>query len=305
MKRCMLAGVSVLVVLAPLAVGQPVTLLAQAIERSMYVSVVDEKGAPVQGLGPADFIVREDNASREVLRVVPASDPMQIAVLVDNSSAAEPMLAHVRRGLPPFIEALAKPTAAGRRNEIALVTLGSRPTILADYSTSSETVSKAVDRVWEETAQSGLYLLDGLIEVSQGFKKRESARPVIVVITSEGTELSDRHPDQVLQPLREAGAMLHVISIGRPSVGLTDAMRYRNQVVTQGPQTTGGTFTQLLAASALPAKLEQLADLLTKMYRVVYAHPDTLIPPERVTVAARRADLTAKGALARDEQAKR
>src|ERR1044071_8793171 len=160
MKRCMLAGVSIFVALALLAVGRPAALLAQAIERSMYVSVVDDKGVPVQGLGPADFIVREDNASREVLRVVPASDPMQIAILVDNSSAAEPMLAHIRRGLPPFTEAREKPTSSGRRNEIALITLGSRPTILADYSTSAETVVKAVDRVWESTAQSGLYLLD-------------------------------------------------------------------------------------------------------------------------------------------------
>ena len=54
----------------------------------MYVSVLDKAGAPVPDLGPADFIVREDNVAREVLRVAPATDPMQIAILVDNSQAA-------------------------------------------------------------------------------------------------------------------------------------------------------------------------------------------------------------------------
>ena len=90
MKRCMLAGVSVL---SALVLSHPATLLSQALERSMYVSVVDQAGAPVPSLGPSDFVVREDNLSREVLRVVPATDPMQIAILVDNSTAAGPLVA--------------------------------------------------------------------------------------------------------------------------------------------------------------------------------------------------------------------
>ena len=53
---------------AALALAWPGRLAAQAIQRSMYVSVLDEAGAPVPDLGPSDFIVREDNATREVLR---------------------------------------------------------------------------------------------------------------------------------------------------------------------------------------------------------------------------------------------
>src|SRR5689334_10787838 len=106
MKRCMLAGVSVV---ALLILGRPAALLSQAIERSMYVSVVDQSGSPVPGLGPSDFIVREDNLSREVLRVVPATEPMQVAVLVDNSTAAAPQVQFVRRALPAFVETLTRP----------------------------------------------------------------------------------------------------------------------------------------------------------------------------------------------------
>jgi len=87
MKRCMLAGVSAL---SALILSYPATLLSQAIERSMFVSVVDQAGAPVPNLGPSDFLVREDDLSREVLRVAPATDPMQVAILVDNSTAAGP-----------------------------------------------------------------------------------------------------------------------------------------------------------------------------------------------------------------------
>src|SRR3989442_262028 len=47
-----------------------VALRAQsdARERAMYVSVVNDAGDPVEGLGPDAFIVREDGIRREVLR---------------------------------------------------------------------------------------------------------------------------------------------------------------------------------------------------------------------------------------------
>src|SRR5947209_17863349 len=78
---------------------------AQAIERSMWVSVTDQSGAPVPGLGPRDFVVREDNVAREVLRVVPAEEPMQIAVLVDTSQAIRNDVGNIRNALPSFFTA--------------------------------------------------------------------------------------------------------------------------------------------------------------------------------------------------------
>ena len=73
------------------AVGFSIGLLwtaapsAQANRRSIYASVLDKEGAPVLNLGPADFVVREDNRTREILSVEPATAPMQVALLVDNS----------------------------------------------------------------------------------------------------------------------------------------------------------------------------------------------------------------------------
>jgi len=300
MKRCMLAGVSAL---SALILSYPATLLSQAIERSMFVSVVDQAGAPVPNLGPSDFLVREDDLSREVLRVAPATDPMQVAILVDNSTAAGPYVPDIRRALPPFVEALTKPTASGRRNEVALITLGGRPTILANYSIEAAPLVKAIDRIWEEP-QSGYYLLNGLIETSQGIKKRESARPVIVAIAGEGVELSSRHPDQVLTPLRESGATLHVISLGTPANSVSDDVLWRDKVVDEGPRASGGTHSRLLASTALTNKLQQLANVLTHSYRIVYAHPDSLIPPQRITVAARRSDVTAFGTPVKEPKAR-
>lgn len=302
MKHYLLAAA---LLVATFALGRPVPLLSQALERSMWVTVVDQSGAPVADLGPSDFIVREDNVAREVLRVAPATDPMQVAVMVDTSTAAGPLVPHIRRALPPFFATLTAPTASGRHNEVALITLGSRPTIVVEYSTALEPLEKGAERIWEDSVPTGYYLLNGIIEVTQGFRRREAARPVIVAIVSEGIELSDRHPDQVLTPLRDSGAAFHVISIGTPAVDVSDEVRFRNTVVDQGPGLSGGTRTHLLAGSALPNQLQQLGNRLTHAYRVTYARPVSLIPPEHVTVAARRAGLTANGTPVREPQAKR
>src|SRR5579862_7887557 len=85
-------------------------LLAQTLRMGLYVSVVDQHGAPVPNIGPADLTVREDNVSREILRVDPATDPMQVAILIDNSQAARSIIPDVRRALPPLVDALLAPS---------------------------------------------------------------------------------------------------------------------------------------------------------------------------------------------------
>lgn len=286
------------VAFAACALVWPGALGAQAIQRALYVSVVNDAGEPVPDLGPEAFVVREDNAQREVLRVVPAEDPMQIAILVDTSQAAREDISQMRTALPPFIAAL---TGGEGKNQVAIIAIGERPTVFADYSTSAAALKKGVDRIWA-APDSGAYLLDAIVETCQGFKKREAARPVIVSITTEGPELSNLQHQQVLEPLRASGAAYHAITLGRPSSSLSDEVRNRNVVLDQGPRTTGGSRGELLTSMALEGRLRQLANELTHQYKVTYSRPQSLIPPERVTVAAAKPGLTARGTLIKEQQ---
>jgi hypothetical protein len=287
--------------LAALALVRPGRLAAQAIQRSMYVSVLNEAGAPVPDLGPSDFIVREDNATREVLRVAPAEEPMQIALLVDTSQAARDNIPYIRQALPPFVAMLTGAAEGDVKNEIAIVAIGERPTIFTNGTTNRVNLQKGIDRLWSLQG-TGAYLLDGIIEVCQGFKKRDARRPVIIAITTEGPELSNRQHDQVLDPLRASGAAFYALAIGHPSGSLSDEARNRNIVLDEGPRATGGRRDEMLTGMALSSKLKQLADELMHQYRVTYARPQSLIPPEHVTVAARKPGLTARGTLIKDQQ---
>jgi von Willebrand factor type A domain len=293
-RRLFVAALSV----AACALAWTGRLEAQAIQRAMYVSAVNEAGAPVPDLGPSDFIVREDNKAREVLKVEPATEPMQIAVLVDTSQGARNDISQMRTALPGFIKTL---TTGDVKNEVAIIAIGERPTVFTNYTFSQVELKKGIDRIWS-TPGSGAYLLDAIIEVCQGFKKRGAQRPVIVAILSEGPELSNRQHDQVLEPLRDRGAAFHAITMGRPSTSLSDETRNRNMVLDEGPRQTGGRREELLTSMALDAKLAQLGDDLTHQYKVTYARPQSLIPPEHVTVAASKPGVTARGTLISEDK---
>ncbi len=297
-NRRVWAAASLLIGLALVWTGR---LAAQAIQRSLYVSVLNEAGAPVPDLGPSDFIVREDNVAREVLRVAPATEPMQVAVLVDNSQAASDNIAHIRQALPAFVAALTGTGEGAIKNEVAIVAIGERPTILTEYTSNRAALQKGIDRIWSLQG-SGTYLLDGIVETCQGFRKREARRPVIIAITTEGPELSNRQHDQVLEPLRATGAAFYALVIGPPSGSLNDETRNRDIVLDEGPRATGGRRDELLTSMALTGKLKQLADELLHEYRVSYARPQSLIPPEHVTVAPAKPGMTARGTLVKEQQ---
>jgi len=269
---------------------------AQAIPRSVYVTILDEGGSPVPDLGPSDFIVREDNVSREILKVAPADDPMQIAILVDNSQASSGFIRDLRVGLESFVTDMTN----GTKHELSIVALAERPTILTETTSDRQKLLKGIGRIFDQS-NSANYLLDGVIEVCQGFKKREATRPVIVAITTEGPEYSSRVYQDVLKAVRDTGTALNVITLGRPATDtISEEGRNRTAVLEQGPRVSGGARETLLAGSALPGALTRLAAQLNHQYRVTYARPQTLIPPERVTVGATRPGLTARGTPVRE-----
>jgi hypothetical protein len=203
--------------------------------------------------------------------------------------------------LPPFVTALTNPNEAGRKNEVALIAFGERPTIFTDYTSNPSELKKGINRIWS-LRDAGAYLLDALLEVCQGFKKREATRPVIVAIAVEGPELSYRSYDQVLGPLRDCGAPFHALMIGTPSADLSDEGRSRSIVLDRGTSENGGHRDQLLSGMALNDRLKLLAAQLTHQYRVTYARPQSLIPPERVTVSTSRPGLTARGTPTKERQ---
>lgn len=258
-------------------------------DRAMFVSVLDKDGAPVPGLTPADFVVREDGVSREVLRVEKATEPITLALLVDTSQAATPYIANIRRALKTFVKRL------GGKNPIALTVFGERPSIFTDYTLDVPALEKGVDRLFPVSG-SGSYLLQAVEEIHRGLSKRDFDRAVILAITAGGPEFSERHYDEVVPKLRESGSTFDAIVFSAVAPNLSDVgQRNRELFLDAATRATGGDRFSLLSSMALDDALTRLADELTNQYRVTYFRPDALIPPQKIAISVRRPGLTARG----------
>ena len=263
-------------------------------ERALFVSAVDKDGEPVSGLGPDAFIVREDGARREILRVSRATEPIDIALLVDNSTAASQEITFFREALSKFVAKMAP------GNNIAVITLADRPTIVVDYTSDTKRLSDATGRLFP-MPQSGMTLLDGILETAQGLARRETPRAVIVPVITDGTEFTNRYSNDVVAALDRVDAALHIVGIGQFIHSEEHGIRERSFLLNDGPAKSGGQYITLLSPHGLDPALQRLARELSSQYKVIYGRPQSLIPPERTEVSSAKTGVTMRGAPARGE----
>jgi Ca-activated chloride channel family protein len=272
-----------------LAMFVPANLaFAQATERTVYASVVDKNNAPVTGLSASEFIVREDDVAREVLRVSPASEPMHIAVLVDTSQAIEEHMLDVRTALRAFFKQM------GGKHDMALIGFGERPTVLSDYTRDPARLEKSIGSVFARSG-SGTYIMDAIVETADGFRKRKTARPHIIVYAARGPEFSERYHQSVIDALRESGATLHTLMLNRPGAAMgTREEQELAKTVADGTKISGGRRDDLLTPMALTDSLRSLGNELENQYQVIYARPARLVPPKTVDVTVKGPSLTVR-----------
>jgi hypothetical protein len=286
-------------ILLALTVVAAVSLGAQSNrERTLYVSAVDEKGEPVEGLGPDAFIVRENNQRREILRVSRATEPIDIALLVDNSAAASDEIIFIREALSKFVAAL----AADHR--IAVIAIADRPTVFVEYTSDAKRLADGIGRLFSMST-AGATLLDAIVETSSGLRRREGPRAVIVPVVTDGTEFTNRYSRDVVSELKTAGAALHMLTIGQFFHSEDHAVRERSFLLDDGPRRSGGQRISLLAPHALATAMERLGRELSGQYKVVYVRPDSLFTPDDFEVASARAGVTMRAAPARGETKER
>jgi VWFA-related protein len=262
--------------------------IAQSDEWTVFASVVDRLGSPVKGLTPDDFVVRENGVAREVLRAGPATDPLRIAVLIDNSQEMRGDLIDLRQGLRGFVNEL------DRRHNVAIIGFGGPPTVLTDYTSDLKRLETGISRLIARPG-TGSYLLSAIIETSRGFRQHRATRRVMVVITAQGPEFSEISYQTVLGYVRESGAPLHSFVLMRDGVSPTDAAAQEVEMtIAVGTSMTGGRREDLLSAMAMTPRLQSLANELNNQYQVVYARPKALIPPKTIDVGVKRPDAVAR-----------
>ena len=282
------------------AIAVPTSLAAQTTEQTFYVSVLDKDNQPVSGLSVADFIVKEDGVQREVLRAGRTADPIDLAIVVDDSQAVQPYLNDVRTALTSFVTKMADEQSAS----VALIAMADRPTGLQDYTSSSVALRTAVTRIFPQPA-AGTVFQDAINDTVKGLKARTNPRKAILVISTEGTDFSNVPYQRTLDVLTASGAALHVLLLtNRDGAVYRDELsRDRAYIVDHGTHATGGRRQELLSSMGLSGALDQVAADLASQYKVVFSRPGSLLPPKAVEIRVTRPNVSTRGTLVKPTQA--
>jgi hypothetical protein len=281
--------------LAPLAALVLVNALGAGAEqqtRRVYVSAMDRNGAVVSDLTAAEVTVKEGSKSREVTALRPATEPLQVAIIVDDNGTGL-----FRVPVARFIEGLLG------RAEFSIITVAGQPQKLTSFTGNSDTLRDAINQlIARPGSPDGGQLLSGIYESALVFERRKVQRPVILALTVGGEEHTPLPPHHVLDQLRKSGAALHVVSVvgstqrttapaNRPSDLLNDNLGL-NEVLGDGPKRSGGRREQIPALAGAVTGLQQLAEALKRQYVVEYVLPEGVKPSDRFSIATSRKDVT-------------
>lgn len=278
--------------LAPLLAIAVLTAAAQAQTRRVYVAAQDRNGGMITDLAVTDIAVKEGGKTREVIAIKPATDPLQIAILVDDNGTGLFRVAVAR-----FIE-----TLLGRA-QFSLITVEGQPRKLTPFTPNGDVLREAIAQLNARPATpDGGQLLSGISEAAIDFERRKVDRPVIVALTVGGEEHTEVPAHHVLEQLRKSGAALHVVSvIGSTLRATAQANRVGDllnenlalsEVLGDGPKRSGGRREEVPAIAGAVTGLQQLAEALKRQYVIEYALPAGVKPSDRVSVSTNRRDVT-------------
>lgn len=277
MTRLLSALGIVLAVAASRTAAQESTTGPAESTRHLYISAT-HKGGQTVDLAPGDVVVREDGRPRDVVSVTRATAPLRIALLVDDSG---PGLRFIREGVGLFIQRL------GGLGQIAIFSTAGRNSAVVDFTSDVSALYQGVRQLTTHTT-TGAYLLDGVHDALVALNARDAERPVMVVLMLEGPEFSSVRADRLLDELRRSGALLHVVSLGKPTLKTmtswaempTQSLREnldeninRKKFVEDGTRLSGGQFVQVLVDSGIPTAMQAVADELATQRVVVYRRP--------------------------------
>jgi hypothetical protein len=247
------------------------------VDKSLFMSVLDEKGIPVKDMVADDILIREDGADRQVVAVKPAATPISVAVLVDTSQGArvtdaygtpEEYVRDIRVAVSSFARQLMgqSPNAS-----ISLMEFGQAAITMVNYTTDPIEFNKGVNRIVSRPGV-GSVLGEALEAANKELAQRPGGRRAIVSLNLEpSNEQSIENANAIRDAFRKSTAQLWAVSIHRGKLQNSK----RDVVLNDFSKHSGGRRDFIVGISAVEGILKGYADALVYQYEVVYKRPES------------------------------
>jgi hypothetical protein len=283
--RVLLPGVLVL-----LCVPATTVRTQGGVDKSLFLSVLDEAGKPVKDMVADDILIREDGVDRQVVAVTPARQAISVAVLVDTAQGKRVTDAYGTpedyvRDIRNAVGAFAKQLLGQSPNAVVSLTeFGQAAITMVPFTSNPVEYEKGVNRL---VAKSGVgsVLLEALAQANNDLLKQPSTRRAIVSLNLEPSDEQSREdPKSIKEAFRKSGAQLWAVSVQRGTLKVST----RDLVLNDFAKESGGRRDHIVGISAIEGILKGYADALTYQYEVVYKRPESNKPTKVIQVGTPR-----------------
>ena len=244
-------------------------LAAQGAQKIALVTVVSDNGSRMTDLAAKDVIVHEEKAERKVISVEPATEPLVVALLIDTSSITgrQYPVQDLRKAVSNFVKIV---TSGQPETQVAIMTVAGAAMNALDFTTKTEDIDKAVQRLFPEQ-QGTSVMLEALTTISGKFGDKQTPRRAIVTVDFNSPEgSSSSSMKKVAEDIRKAGATLWSVSVR----GTGESAAAREEILNAVSQVSGGMRLTAVESTGLDAMMTKVANSITAQYSVTFARPD-------------------------------
>ena len=284
-RRALLPALLV-TLLAPSLVARP----QGGVDKSLFLSALDEAGKPVKGLTADDILIREDNTDRTIVAVRPASQPISVAVLVDTAQGTRVTDAYGTpedyvRDLRVAVGGFAKHLLAQSPDaSVSLMEFGQAAITMVPFTRDPAVFANGVNKIVSRPGV-GSVLFEALAQANNDLAGQPSARRAIVSLNLEPSdEQSRQEPKKIVESFRKSGAQLWAVSVQRGNLKTAK----HDVVLNDFAKATGGRRDFVVGISAVEGILKNYADTLAGQYEVTYKRPESKKPAQIIMVGNTR-----------------
>ena len=177
--------------------------------------VTDRNGNIVDGLQPAQFHLY-DNGKEQNIQVDLAFEPISVVVAIEVSSRVEALLPQLRH-LGTLL-----PLVVGDHGEAAVLAFDSRLRVLQDFTTDSDKLKSAIDKI--TAGNSSSRMIDAVDKAVYMLKERPSKnnRKIVLLVSETRDVASEGKVRETLIDAQLQNVFIYAVDISQLAVRLTE-----------------------------------------------------------------------------------
>jgi Ca-activated chloride channel family protein len=225
------------------------------------VLVTDGLNRPVLGLEKQDFAIYEDDAAQTIRFFASEAGPLSIALVLDFSKSMTNKMEAERAAIEQFF------ANANPEDEYFVVTVSSRPNLIASSAKSIEAIEVAIAPI---VPDGNTALLDAIYLAANQLEHAHHKRRAMLIISDGGDNNSRYGMKQVRKMLEEADIEAYAIGIFDTIVFKTYEEFWGKRWLASITDSTGGHTISVDNVARLPKAAAEISWELRNQYVIGY-----------------------------------